>query len=41
MKAKVKIELKNGGTLTREQEDYHGFFTRPFSWDEVIESSGV
>jgi 2-methylcitrate dehydratase len=36
MKTKVKIELKTGETLTREQEDYHGFFTRPFSWDEVI-----
>ena len=46
MKTKVKIGLKNGETLTREQEDYHGFFTRPFSWEEVIEkfsrlSSGI
>jgi 2-methylcitrate dehydratase len=37
MKTKVRIELKNGETLTREQEDYHGFFTRPFSWEDVIE----
>ncbi|SDE96944.1 2-methylcitrate dehydratase [Mucilaginibacter pineti] len=36
MKTKVKISLKGGQTLTREQEDYHGFFTRPFSWEEVI-----
>jgi 2-methylcitrate dehydratase len=46
MKTKVRIELKNGQTLTREQEDYHGFFTRPFSWEDVTEkfrrlSSGV
>ncbi|MDB5004498.1 MAG: 2-methylcitrate dehydratase [Mucilaginibacter sp.] len=37
MKTKVRIELKNGETLTREQNDYHGFFTRPFSWKDVIE----
>jgi 2-methylcitrate dehydratase len=37
MKTKVKIELKNGETLTREQDDYHGFFTRPFSWEDTIE----
>jgi 2-methylcitrate dehydratase len=36
MKTKVKIELRNGQTLTREQEDYHGFFTRPFSWEDTI-----
>jgi len=34
--AKVEIKLKNGDTLTCEKEDYHGFFTRPFSWDDVI-----
>jgi 2-methylcitrate dehydratase len=36
MKTKVKIRLKNGETLTREQDDYHGFFTRPFSWEDII-----
>jgi 2-methylcitrate dehydratase len=46
MKTKAKIELKNGETLVREQDDYHGFFTRPFNWEDVIEkfrrlSSGV
>jgi 2-methylcitrate dehydratase len=35
MKAKVKIELKDGEILTHEQEDYHGFFTRPFSWEDT------
>jgi len=29
--------MKNGQTLTREQEDYHGFFTRPFTWNDTIE----
>jgi 2-methylcitrate dehydratase len=37
MKTKVEIELKNGKTLTREQEDYHGFFTRPFTWEDTIQ----
>jgi len=37
MKTKVEIGLKNGQTLTREQEDYHGFFTRPFTWNDTIE----
>jgi 2-methylcitrate dehydratase len=36
MKTKVKIDLKNGETLTREKEDYYGFFTRPFSWEDTI-----
>lgn len=35
MKTKVEIKLKNGETLTREQDDYHGFFTRPFSWADT------
>jgi 2-methylcitrate dehydratase len=37
MKTKVEIGLKNGQTLTREQDDYHGFFTRPFTWNDTIE----
>ena len=37
MKAKVKIRLKNGETLENEKEDYHGFFTRPFSWEDTIQ----
>jgi 2-methylcitrate dehydratase len=37
MKTKVEIKLKNGETMTREQEDYHGFFTRPFSWADTEE----
>jgi 2-methylcitrate dehydratase len=37
MKTKVEISLKDGKTLKREQEDYHGFFTRPFSWEDTIQ----
>jgi 2-methylcitrate dehydratase len=36
MKTKVKIELKSGKTLTHEKEDYYGFFTRPFTWEDTI-----
>lgn len=36
MKTKVSIHLSDGQTLTREKEDYHGFFTRPFTWDDTI-----
>ncbi|HYV54372.1 MAG TPA: hypothetical protein VE933_07305, partial [Chitinophagaceae bacterium] len=37
MRTKVEIVLNNGKTLTCEKEDYHGFFTRPFSWEFTIE----
>lgn len=36
MKAKVKVTLKDGKTVENEKEDYHGFFTRPLSWDDTI-----
>jgi len=36
VKAKVEIKLKNGKTLTCEKEDYHGFFTRPYRWEDTI-----
>ncbi|KIO78680.1 hypothetical protein TH53_01945 [Pedobacter lusitanus] len=28
--------MKNGSVLTCEKEDYHGFFTRPFNWEDTI-----
>jgi 2-methylcitrate dehydratase len=37
MKTKVEIHLKDGTTYKREQEDYHGFFTRPFTWEDTIQ----
>jgi 2-methylcitrate dehydratase len=36
MKAKVAIKFKGGEELTCETEDYHGFNTRPFGWEDVI-----
>jgi 2-methylcitrate dehydratase len=35
MMANIAITLENGKKFTKEKEDYHGFFTRPFSWDDV------
>jgi 2-methylcitrate dehydratase len=37
MKSKVTIHLSSGKKLTCEKEDYHGFFTRPFTWEDCIE----
>jgi 2-methylcitrate dehydratase len=37
MKTRVSITLKNGTNFTREQEDYHGFFTKPFSWQDTVD----
>lgn len=31
----VKIVLKNGKEHALEKEDYHGFYTRPFTWTDV------
>jgi 2-methylcitrate dehydratase len=33
--ARVRLCLRGGGTLEREQHDYEGFRTRPMSWDAV------
>jgi 2-methylcitrate dehydratase len=33
--ARVKLHLRDGRTLGREQNDYEGFHTRPMSWDAV------
>jgi 2-methylcitrate dehydratase len=35
--AKVVITLKDGRKYTAEKEDYHGYYTRPFGWEEVEE----
>jgi 2-methylcitrate dehydratase len=34
---KVEITMNDGTKLSCEKEDYPGFFTRPFSWEQVIE----
>jgi 2-methylcitrate dehydratase len=33
--ARVRLHLRDGRTLEREQHDYHGFHTRPMGWDAV------
>ena len=36
MKAKAEIVLKDGNSLVCDAEDYHGFHTRPFSWEDTV-----
>jgi len=36
LKTKLVIEMQNGQKFTKEKNDYHGFYTRPFSWEDVI-----
>jgi 2-methylcitrate dehydratase len=36
VKCKVEIKMRTGEIFTGEKEDYHGFFTRPYSWPEVV-----
>ncbi len=33
--SKVEITLANGKKIECKKNDYHGFFTRPMSWDDV------
>jgi 2-methylcitrate dehydratase len=33
----VEITLTNGKKLVCEKEDYPGFFTQPFTWEQTIE----
>jgi 2-methylcitrate dehydratase len=32
----VVIRLKDGQEITLKKDDYHGFYTRPFGWDDCI-----
>ena len=34
--SKVEITLQNGKSYSCEKEDYPGFHTDPFTWDDVI-----
>ena len=36
LKTKLVITMENGRKFMREKSDYHGFYTRPFSWDDTI-----
>jgi|SRR5579875_70545 len=33
--ARIKVHMRDGRVLEREQHDYEGFHTRPMSWDAV------
>jgi len=33
--ARLRLHLRDGRTLEREQHDYEGFHTRPMGWDAV------
>jgi 2-methylcitrate dehydratase len=35
--SKVKITLNDGVEFEREKEDYHGFHTRPLTWEGIVE----
>jgi 2-methylcitrate dehydratase len=34
MFSKVEITLADGQKISKEKEDFHGFFTRPFTWED-------
>jgi 2-methylcitrate dehydratase len=36
MPVKITVKLKDGQELVCEQSDYHGFFSSPMTWDEVV-----
>jgi 2-methylcitrate dehydratase len=36
LKTKLVIEMEDGKKFTREKNDYHGFYTRPYSWADTI-----
>ena len=36
LKTKLVIKMKNGDKITKEKDDYHGFYTRPFDWEDTI-----
>ncbi len=37
MPCRIQVWLKDGSQLEVEKRDYEGFFTRPMSWDTVVE----
>ncbi len=34
--AKVTVTMKDGKKYTQTTEDYHGYYTRPFSWSDTV-----
>lgn len=37
MPAKLTVHLKNGEAHSIEKRDYEGFYTRPMSWETIIQ----
>jgi len=37
MPCRIAVELNGGRLLTIEKHDYEGFYTRPMSWDTVVD----
>ncbi len=37
MPCRIRIELHDGRTFTKEKQDYEGFHTRPMGWTTVVE----
>ena len=37
MKAKAEILFNDGRTITQETDDYPGFHTRPYTWEQTID----
>jgi 2-methylcitrate dehydratase len=35
MPCRIQITLNNGQTFSREKQDYEGFHTHPFSWEQI------
>jgi 2-methylcitrate dehydratase len=36
LKAKLVIKMTDGKKMTKEKDDYHGFYTRPFTWEDTV-----
>lgn len=34
---RLRIRLRDGRTFARDQRDYEGFYTRPMSWEKVVD----
>ncbi|MGE5223106.1 MAG: MmgE/PrpD family protein [Omnitrophica WOR_2 bacterium] len=41
MDCKITVSLKNGSSFTQFKTDYEGFFTRPITWEHIIQKFQV
>lgn len=37
MPCRLTLKLKDGRTLIKEKQDYQGFFSRPMTWEQVVD----